>query len=121
MRMTSHGMCRMRADQTMRNGFGLDEGVWHDRTIELLRRMNSKILCLIAHQRVAGNEEKASRKVCLGIEFTHKTMPNQARDVLRDDGQRDPLVRVQGGAKTGEMDGDRFHGVLLTSDAAKRW
>ena len=82
--------------------------------------MNSKILGLIAHQRVAGNEEETGGQMSLWIEFADKPVPNQACDALCDDEQRDPLVSVHGGAKTGEMDGDRFRSMLLTPDAAKR-
>ena len=76
----------------MRDGFRLDERVWRDRPIELMRRMNSESSCLVEHECVVGNEEKTSAGTFRRVINTRVAPIINPSDAFGYDRERDFLV-----------------------------
>src|SRR5262245_41339308 len=96
----------MRAYEVMRDSFRLDEGIWHDRAVELMRAMNSEILRLVEHERVIGNEVKASARTFRRVISTRIAPAIKAGDAFGYDRKRNLLVGVQRRTQSGKMDND---------------
>src|SRR5438552_3801332 len=97
----------MLACEAMSDDFGLDEGIWHHGAIKLMRRNNSEIPRLVAHEGVAGNEKEAGGDMYLRIIFTRELTAVKASDAFGHLRERDFLVGVHPSAQLGEMDGHR--------------
>src|SRR5690348_5399100 len=96
----------MRGYEAMRDGFRLDERIWRDRAIKLMRAMNSEILRLVEHERVIGNEVKASARVFCRIMNTRIGTAINASDALGYDRKRNFLVGVHWCTQSGKIDDD---------------
>src|SRR5438105_6781931 len=90
----------------MRDSFRLDERIWRDRAIELMRAMNSEILRLVEHERVVGNKEKTRGRTFRWVINTRIAPAINTSDAFGHDRERNFLVGIHRSTQSRKIDDD---------------
>ena len=104
--MTNRTVARRARYEAMRDSFRLNERIWCDRAIELMRAMYPEVLCLVEQERVIRNEVKTSARTFRHVKNTRIAPAINAGDALGYDRKRSFLVGVHRRTQSGKIDND---------------